>query len=71
MHWYEILEHTCDTPIMLRSISDPRIKAEASMTPIAAAKSIAEEMEGSLFLPPLSLDMFPSVHHQRNLAPNS
>lgn len=60
--------HTCETPIMLRSIPDPRIKAEASMTPVAAAKNKAEDMEESLFLSPVSLDIFPSVHQQRKLA---
>jgi len=52
-------EHTWETPIMLRSIPDPRIKVKASMTPIAAAKSKAEDMDGSLFLSPISLDIFP------------
>jgi len=44
---------------MLRSILDPRTKAKASMTPIAAANSKAEDMDGSLFLSPISLDIFP------------
>lgn len=60
-------EHTCETPIML-SIPDPKIKAKASMTPIAAAKSKAEEIEGSLFLSPTLPDIFPCVYQHRNLA---
>lgn len=53
---------------MLRSIPDPRIKAEASMTPIAAAKSKADDMDGSLFLSPMLLGIFPCVYQHRKLA---
>jgi len=53
---------------MLRSIPDPKIKAKASMTPIAAAKSKAEEIEGSLFLFPILPDIFPYAYQHRKLA---
>uniref|UniRef100_A0A0A9GXY3 Uncharacterized protein n=1 Tax=Arundo donax TaxID=35708 RepID=A0A0A9GXY3_ARUDO len=47
---------------MLRSIPDPKINTEASTTPIAAAKSKAEDMEGSLFLSPFLLHKFPEAN---------
>lgn len=53
---------------MLRSIPDPRVKAKASMTPIAAARSKAEDMDGSLFLSPILLDIFPCMCQHRKLA---
>jgi len=52
----------------LRSIPDPKIKAKASMTPTAAAKTKAEEIEGSLFLSPILPDMFPCAYQHRKLA---
>lgn len=48
---HDINIHTGDTPISLRNNPDPRNNANASIVPIAAAKTKAEDTDGSSNLP--------------------